>query len=93
MNLEQAEKQLADFNSEAQKGHVDVHKILDFSIDFAELIEKAEMSPNLFTSTVSQYLWHPSEPKEFLEKIDILMEVAEKYIERLQPKKATFEFL
>ena len=89
MNTEQAKKHLADFTSGAINGQVNVHNILDFSMDFLDLMHEQKMSPGneaLFANITALFIWSGDYPKT----VETFLDITEKYLDRMKSNKSSF---
>jgi hypothetical protein len=84
MNIEQAEKQFAIFNSNADE-HLNVSEFIDFCDDFINLMERKEMPPSsidLLTNVLALFIWSDNYLTDY-SKIEFLIE---KFLETMKYK-------
>lgn len=92
MNIEQAEKRLSSFNSNLINGGVNVHDVVEFCMDFSDLMKKQKMSSgneSLFANLSALFIWSG----DYLKTAEMFFEIIEKYIDRMKSGKSSFEFL
>jgi hypothetical protein len=60
MDIEQAKQHMADFTSNAIRGGLNVYDVLNFSMDFLDLMHERKMSPGneaLFANITALFIW------------------------------------
>ncbi len=86
MNIEQAEKQLAKFTSEKINGSVSVHNVIEFCIDFLDLMDKQKVSPGnsaLFANISTSFIWSGN----YLKTFDTFEIITQKFIDKMKSDK------
>jgi hypothetical protein len=86
MDIEQAKQHMADFTSNAIRGGLNVYDVLNFSMDFLDLMHERKMSPGneaLFANITALFIWSG----DYLKTVETYLNIVEQYLERMHPNE------